>query len=110
VFTARLHRLARAKALDVLNLIQADLIKDPEAEDLVQGLGGVRKARCSNPARGKGKRRGFRYLFLHVQDRSHIHLLYLLDKDEQEDLSADERKVLRGWTDQIKGKRGQQIP
>jgi hypothetical protein len=91
-FTRRLHQLAGASALDVLNSIQADLLKNPARGDLVQGLGGIRKARCSNPARGKGKRGGFRYLFLYLEDRGHIHLLYLLDKDEQEDMSGDERK------------------
>jgi hypothetical protein len=50
----------------------------------------------------EGKRGGFRYLFLHLADRSHIHLLYLLDKDEQEDLSGEERKALRAWVSKIK--------
>jgi hypothetical protein len=109
-FTARLTRLAGSAALDVLNSIQADLIKNPERGDLVQGLGGIRKARCSNPARGKGKRGGFRYLYLYMEDRNQIHLLYLLNKDEQEDLSTDERKELRAWVSEIKGAgRGQQI-
>ena len=107
-FTARLQRLAGGVALDVLNSIQADLIKNPHCGDLVQGLGGIRKARCSNPARGKGKRGGFRYLFLYLEDRNQTHLLYLLDKDEQEDLSTDERKVLRAWVSEIKGSRGGQ--
>jgi len=105
-FTARLHRLAGASALDVLNSIQADLIKNPNCGDLVQGLGGIRKARCSNPARGKGKRGGFRYLFLYLEDRHQVYLLYLLDKDEQEDLSSDERKALRAWVSEIKRSRG----
>jgi len=36
--------------------------------------------------------------------------LYLLDKDEQEDLSGDERKVLRGLVTEIKrAKGGQQL-
>lgn len=104
----RLHRLAGAAALDVLNSIQADLMKDPERGDLVQGLGAIRKARCSNPSRGKGKRGGLRYLFLYLEDRSQIHLLYLLDKDEQEDISADERRVLRAWVREIKESRGGQ--
>jgi len=68
----------------------------------VQGLGGIRKARCSNPARGKGKRGGYRYLFLYLQNQDRIHLLYLLDKDEQEDLSNDERRVLRTLVTRIK--------
>lgn len=107
-FTRRLHQLAGASALDVLNSIQNDLLNNPARGDLVQGLGGIRKARCSNPARGKGKRGGFRYLFLCLEGPSQIHLLYLLDKDEQEDLSADGRKTLRAWVSEIKGSRGGQ--
>jgi hypothetical protein len=105
-FTKRLHQLAGASALDVLNSIQTDLVKNPARGDLLQGLGGIRKARCSNPARGKGKRGGFRYLFLYVEDREHIHLLYLLDKDEQEDLLAEERKALRMLVTEIKQPKG----
>ncbi len=101
-FTKRLHQLAGASALDVLNGIQADLLKNPTCGDLVQGLGGIRKARCANPARSKGKRGGYRYLFLYLENRKHIHLLYLLDKDQQEDLSNEERKALRALVTQIK--------
>jgi len=86
----------------VLNRIQADLLKNPVRGDLVQGLGGIPKARCSNPVRGKGKRGGYRYLFLYLQNQHRIHLLYLLDKDEQEDLSNDERRVLRTLVTRIK--------
>ena len=68
----------------------------------MKDLGGIRKARCSNPARSKGKRGGYRYLYLYLEMQSHIHLLYLLDKDEQEDLSNDERKVLRSLVTEIK--------
>lgn len=116
-FTARLHRLAGASALDVLSRIQTDLSapanqqtelcrgprqKNPERGDLVQGLGGIRKARIGNPARGKGTRGGYRYLFLYLENRGHIHLLFLLDKDEQVDLSNEERKALRALVTAIK--------
>jgi hypothetical protein len=101
-FTARLQQLAGESALDVLSRIQADLLKNPERGDLVQGLGGIRKARIGNPARGKGKRGGYRYLFLYLENRGHIHLLFLLDKDEQVDLSNDERKALRALVAAIK--------
>jgi hypothetical protein len=104
-FTRRLYQLAGATALDVLSAVQADLIKNPARGDLVPGLGGIRKARCSNPARHKGKRGGYRYLFLYLENRDHIHLLYLLDKDEQEDLSNDERKELRALVAEIKATR-----
>jgi hypothetical protein len=101
-FTKRLQQLAGASAADVLNEIQADLMKNPTRGDVVRDLGGIRKARCSNPFRGKGKRGGYRYLFLYLENRDHIHLLHLLDKDEQEDLSTEERKVLRALVNEIK--------
>ena len=103
VFTRRLHQRAGSAAIDVLNVIQGELLRNPVRGDLVKGLGGIRKARVANPLRGKGKRGGYRYLFLYLENRSHIHLLYLLDKDEQEDLSNEERKALRALVEQIKG-------
>lgn len=58
---------------------------------MVPGLGGVRKARIANPRRGKGKRGGFRYLYL-----------YLEHKNEQEDASEEQRKQIREWVAQVK--------
>jgi hypothetical protein len=94
-FTRRLRELAGDTAGDVLSAIQDDLVANPQRGNIVQGLGGIRKARTGNPARGKGKRGGFRYWYLYLERRDHIHLLILLDKDEQEDLDAHERAALR---------------
>jgi len=69
---------------------------------LVQGLGGIRKARAADPIRSKGKRDGFRYLYLDVPARAHIHLLYLFGKDEQEDLDVEERSALRQMAVQVR--------
>lgn len=102
IFTRRLEDLAGSASVAVLAQIQRDLLKHPERGDLVQGLGGIRKARTGNPSRLKGKRGGFRYLFLYLQHRQHIHLLLLLDKGEQDDLTNDERKVLRKLVEQIR--------
>ena len=87
-FTRRLHQLAGASADEVLRRIQV-------IGDVAQGLGGIRKARTSNPTRGKGKRGGYRYRHLYLKHRDHIHLLFLLDKDEQEDLTIEQRRNLR---------------
>jgi hypothetical protein len=102
-FSLRLEQLAGDAAAEVLSRMQEDLLANPERGNMVQGLGGIRKARVSNPTRGKGKRGGFRYFFLYLERRQHIHLLFLLDKDEEEDLSAPERKLLRSLVEQIKG-------
>jgi hypothetical protein len=101
-FTRRLHKLADEWALEVLNLTQADLLRNPVRGSLVPGLGGIRKARCPNPARSKGRRGGYRYLYVYLEKKDHIHLLYLLDKDEQEDLSTDERRMLRTLAGEMK--------
>ncbi len=101
-FTARLEQLAGSAAAEVLSRIQEDLLANPVRGNMVQGLGGIRKARVSNPARGKGKRGGFRYFFLYVERRQHIHLLFLLDKDEKEDVSSEERRILRRMVEGIK--------
>ena len=101
-FTRRLAERAGVSADAVLSQIQGDLLENPERGAKVRGLGGIRKARASNPGRRKGKRGGFRYLYLYIQQRGHVHLLFLLDKDEQEDLSGEQRKILRGLVEALK--------
>ena len=64
-FTRRLLALGK-KSLEVLSAIQGDLLDNPERGRVVQGLAGIRKARAADPGRGKGKRGGFRYLYLYV--------------------------------------------
>jgi hypothetical protein len=67
IFTRRLHQLAGDSSDEVLREIQADLLRNPD-----------------------------RGLYLYFQSEQKVGLLYLLDKDEQEDLNAAERKILRG--------------
>jgi hypothetical protein len=93
-FFRRLRELAGDSAEQVLEGIQADLWRNPERGALVSGLRGIRKARAANPARGKGKRGGYRYFYLYIEVRGHIHLLMILDKHEQADLTASQRKAL----------------
>jgi len=60
-FTRKLHKLVDGLADEVLRGIQEELTRKPDRGALVPALGGVRKARMSNPIRGKGKRGGYRY-------------------------------------------------
>ncbi|HVH88847.1 MAG TPA: type II toxin-antitoxin system RelE/ParE family toxin [Terriglobales bacterium] len=98
--------MAEDSADKVLQTIQADLQKDPERGSMIPGLGGIRKGRIANPGRGKGKRGGFRYLYLFLEKRQHIHLLFLLDKNEQEDATEEQRGQIRIWAAQIKKESG----
>lgn len=101
-FEERLRQLAGNRQLEVLTAIQEDLLKNPDRGNMVPGLGGIRKARASDPVRGKGKRGGFRYMFLHLEHRSHIHLLFFFGKNEIEDIDAKQRIEIRRWVTEIK--------
>jgi len=60
----------------------------------VEGTAGVRKARAADPARGKGKRGGFRYLYYYIEQDGQIYLLMIFNKDEQNDLTKNQKKTL----------------
>ena len=45
-------------------------------------------------------------MYLHLETRRHIHLLFLLDKNEQEDASEEQRRKIRGMAAQIKRETG----
>jgi hypothetical protein len=42
-------------------------------------------------------------MYLYLERRGHIHLLFLFDKDEQEDLNTAQRAFLKQLVDRIKG-------
>ncbi len=94
-FTIRLDDLAGQYAEAVLSQIEDDLLKNPEVGAIVPGTGGLRKARASDPTRNKGKRGGFRYMYFYVERDAQIFLLLLYNKDEQDDLTKEQKKWLR---------------
>ena len=100
LFTRRLHDLASDAADELLRAIQSELDQKPDRGAMVPGLGGVRKVRMSG--RSKGKRGGYRCLYLYLEKRQHIHLLILLAKNEQEDATAEQKSQIREWVAEIK--------
>lgn len=93
-FTKRLAALAKEYAEEVLLAIQNDLLKNPKRGDVVPGLLGARKGRIADPIRRKGKRGGFRYLYYYIEKDGQIFLLWIFGKNEQDDLSPQQRTVL----------------
>lgn len=98
-FTRRLQELGGDSADEVLLRIQNDLIANPERGDLVRGLGGIRKARCADPARRNGTRGGFRYLYYFIREGGQVFLMFLFDKNKREGLTDDQKKTLRRTLD-----------
>ena len=89
------YRRVRELSLGLLTAIQTDLIENPERGAIVEGTGGARKARVADPYQRRGKSGSYRYLYLYLPHVERIHLLYLYGKDEQDDLSPQQKRVLK---------------
>lgn len=81
---------------------QRELMGDPELGSVIPGCGGLRKVRLPDAKRGKGKRGGARVIYLHVPAAGWIFLLDVYGKDEKDDLSPAEKKVLRYLAGRLK--------
>lgn len=68
---------------------------NPEAGDVIEGTGGLRKLRQPDIKRGKGKRGGLRLIYYWWFGKRQFWLFTLYGKDEMDDLSSKEKKVLR---------------
>lgn len=62
---------------------------------MIEGTGGLRKLRFADARRGKGKRGGLRVIYYWWQAGSQFWLYTLYDKGERDDLSPQQRKILR---------------
>ena len=81
---------------DGFGKLQAFLLKNPEAGDVIEGTGGLRKLRHGDPRRGKGKRGGLRVIYYWWDGGRQFWLFTLYDKGEMENLSATEKRALKG--------------
>jgi hypothetical protein len=74
--------------------LQAALMMEPKAGDVIQGTGGLRKLRFGDPQRGKGKRGGLRVIYYWWEMGRQFWLFTLYGKDEVKDLTPTQRKTL----------------
>ena len=74
---------------------------DPEAGDVLQGTGGVRKARLAG--KGKGKSGGYRIVWYFGGEDIPVFLLTVFGKGEKANLSQGERNALRSFTAALRG-------
>ncbi len=75
--------------------LQTSLMANPEAGDVIEGTGGLRKLRHADPRRGKSKRGGLRVIYYWWDGKRQFWLFTLYDKDEMDDLSPKEKKILK---------------
>lgn len=86
----------------LLESVEREILKNPESGDVVQGTGGVRKLRVADKGRGKGKRGGFRVLYLDLPRVFKTYLLVLYGKGTKDDISAEERSQIALVAAQLK--------
>lgn len=75
--------------------LQVELMKNPEAGDLIRDSGGLRKLRFVDARRGKGKRGGLRVIYYWWDSGSQFWLFTVYDKDQSDDLSSEQRRALK---------------
>ena len=80
--------------------LQIFLCKNPDAGDVMQETGGIRKIRWA--LHGKGKRGGIRVVYLDVIIAEKIYLLSVFSKNEKSNLSKAERNDFKAIVSLIK--------
>lgn len=89
-FTKQINELLSDEELDDL---QWALMANPESGDLIRGSGGLRKLRWAGS--GRGKRGGLRLIYYWHVPGSVILLLLAYLKNEQDNLTTDQLKILK---------------
>jgi hypothetical protein len=80
--------------------LQNHLLANPDAGDVLRGSSGLRKLRWA--ASGRGKRGGARVIYYRYVSAERIYLIYGYVKNEQEDLTSDQVKLLSELMKDIK--------
>jgi len=85
---------------DLLEL-QSHIMKNTYAGDVIIGTGGARKIRYALPH--KGKSGGARVIYVDIVYKKHTHLLLCYPKGKQEDLTEEQKKLVKQLTRALKG-------
>ena len=101
VFTKQITS-ADGKSIDLLTAIQNDLLENPLRGDIVKGTSGARKARIADPKSNRGKSGSYRYLYLYLEHKGRIYLLFLYGKKDQTNLTPEQTQVVASLVEQIK--------
>ncbi len=84
---------------DLLDL-QIMLLKDPQSGPVIEGTGGIRKVRF--PLQNKGKSGSARVCYTDFKEYELIYLLTAFTKNDKENLTADEKAILKKLVKELK--------
>ena len=75
------------------------LLENPRKGAVIEGLSGIRKLRIR--LEGRGKSGGGRVIYLDVLEKEKLYLLFAYPKNVQEDLTFEQRRILRRMAEAI---------
>jgi hypothetical protein len=84
---------------DALRVVQAQLLIDPEAGDLIPGGRGLRKIRAALP--GRGKRGGARVIYYWRVSPEVCYLIFAYAKNAKDDLTPAQERMLSGMMQEV---------
>lgn len=83
-----------------LQALQIMLLKDPESGPIMEGTGGIRKVRF--PLENRGKSGSVRVCYTDFAEYEVIYLITAFEKKDQENLTAEEKNVLKKLVKSLK--------
>ncbi len=78
---------------DELRALQIMLLKDPQSGPVMEGSGGIRKVRF--PLENRGKSGSVRVCYTDFEEYEVTYLITAFEKNEQKNLSAEEKIILK---------------
>jgi hypothetical protein len=85
------RRLSGVLTDDEYRRLQEALLRRPTQGDVIEGTGGIRKLRWAQ--QGRGKRGALRVIYYFQATRDTFLMLFLYKKNEQGDLTAEQRRL-----------------
>jgi len=86
---------------DDMRKLETQIIETLPPRDIIIGTGGAAKTRYA--LHGKGKSGGARVIYTDVKHKKTTYLLLCYPKDEQEDLTSEQKKQLKTLIKTLKG-------
>lgn len=102
VYTEPFRRCWKFMGLDDDDIpaLEYELLRNPQSGDVIEGTNGARKIRIR--LEGRGKSGGGRVIYLDVFEKEHLYLLFAYPKNEQENLTPEQKKIIKAMVDTIK--------
>jgi len=98
IFTRRWKEIGLGD--EELQTLQIMLLKDPESDPVMEGTGGIRKVRF--PLENRGKSGSVRVCYTDFAEYEVTYLITAFEKKEQENLSNEEKVVLKKLVKSLK--------